>query len=432
MPSSADDLRALLCDLFRGGDELLVFLMRRPKLRALVSDELRAAAHELARLAAAVADAAHRSGRTRELLDALAVRFPGRRAAIDALTGRTAAGRAAHLVRGPTLPVLAARGLALVLFAGAVALPWLATWQGVLVRPELAGPKATLQVQYRPEEVWIPGDRFVMGGNEKEQGQEVELGALYVARTEVTLSQWEAVMGTRPNDCNYGCDDDHPVSQVSWNETCEYVQRLTELENEVRKRHGQPELSPCYVREGDTWTWPSANHGCTGYRLPTEAEWEYFAWADVKTLYFFGDDPKDMCDHGNGLDDAARRAGVFHSPRGQPPSYYPCDDGHAYIARVGTFAPNRWNLYDVHGNVAEQLWDKEDKRRSIPDDADPLLRLLANPLRPQTARILRGSDFNDILMTVHGTDRRVREPWEQHVDVGFRVVRSTFGPEPHG
>ncbi|MFY0533225.1 hypothetical protein [Nannocystis pusilla] len=135
-----------------------MFMMRRPKLRDLLSEQLLAAAHDLDRLAAEVADAAHRRGRTRELFHALTVRFPGRRAAIDLLTGRTAAGRAAHIVRGPTLPVLAARGLALVLFVGAVALPWLATWQGVLVRPEPARQDvAPIEVQYRPEEVVIPG-----------------------------------------------------------------------------------------------------------------------------------------------------------------------------------------------------------------------------------------------------------------------------------
>ncbi|MFY0533224.1 formylglycine-generating enzyme family protein [Nannocystis pusilla] len=233
-----------------------------------------------------------------------------------------------------------------------------------------------------------------------------------MARTEVTLSQWAAVMGTRPNDCEYGCDDAHPVSRVSWNEACEYADRLTNLENEVRQRQDQPPLSSCYVRERDTWAWPAANRKCTGYRLPTEAEWEYFADIDAKTLYFFGDDPKLMCDFGNVFDETAKGAGILNAKTSVETPFYDCVDGYAYLAPVGSFAFNRWGLFDGQGNVGEQVWDRE--------------------AQGGDSRVLRGSDFNDPIMTHRASDRRVIAPSDRRVDVGFRVVRSAVGQVSQG
>ncbi|MCB9705464.1 MAG: formylglycine-generating enzyme family protein [Myxococcales bacterium] len=272
---------------------------------------------------------------------------------------------------------------------------WLATPQGVLERPGTARLDAgPVSVQYRPELVLVPAGRFMMGSSaaeratfkkglpeelhgrmEDEAQQEVEVGALYVARTEVTLGQWEAVMGTRPSDCDFGCEDQHPVQEVSWDDACAYANTLTERENELLAARGEPALTLCYVATGATWAWPEERSDCTGYRLPTEVEWEYFARADTTTAYWFGDDPKDMCDYGNGLDESAVK---MHPTWDKPERFgpaFPCDDGHPELALVGSFTPNPWGLHDIHGNVWEWVWGRNggyevatEGRSDRPDD----------------------------------------------------------------
>jgi len=96
--------------------------------------------------------------------------------------------------------------------------------------------------------------------------------------------------------------------------------------------------------------WLSAETGKT-YRLLTEAEWEYAARAGTATRFSFGDDEKDLCRHGNGADLAARRsiAGLGQSAA--------CSDGYAHTAPGGTFLPNAFGLYDMHGNVRQWTQD---------------------------------------------------------------------------
>ena len=130
----------------------------------------------------------------------------------------------------------------------------------------------------------------------------VEVSPFEMAITEVTNSQWTAVMGTMPpSDCTYGCGPNHPVSLVTWVMAVEYLNKLTDLENlgisptQHRTR--------CYRQQGIVWKWV---RGCTGYRLPSEIEWEYAARAGTETAYGFGDDVKDLCKHANGADGRAR------------------------------------------------------------------------------------------------------------------------------
>ncbi len=110
----------------------------------------------------------------------------------------------------------------------------------------------------------LPAGSFVMGGDwDGEQADENELPqhevtfkqAFYIGRTPVTQSQWEAVMGTNPSEFKGG---DHPVETVSHDDAMAFLKRLNQSE------------------------------GDSGYRLPTEAEWEYGARAGSTSTYCFG------------------------------------------------------------------------------------------------------------------------------------------------
>lgn len=93
------------------------------------------------------------------------------------------------------------------------------------------------------------------------------------------------------------------------------------------------------------------------YRLPTVDEWEYAARAGSRTDYFFGDDPSELDKYGN----CEKRSG---------------SDGYERVAPIGSFKPNRWGLYDVHGNVTEWVeWPEGAGMSSIENGKRQALRL---------------------------------------------------------
>lgn len=101
--------------------------------------------------------------------------------------------------------------------------------------------------------------------------------------------------------------------------------------------------------------WLSKKEGKT-YRLPTEAEWEYACRAGTTSRFQFGDDPRGLVKVGNVLDLAAKRTYP------QWPGALDANDGHVHTSPVGTFAPNRFGLYDMHGNVWEWCQDWYDAK----------------------------------------------------------------------
>jgi hypothetical protein len=151
-----------------------------------------------------------------------------------------------------------------------------------------------------------------------------------MCRTEVTNAQWTAVMETAASNCDVGCEDDHPVQTVTWEMAASYLNRLTDRENALLPPDAQ--LTRCYTGPGDTWV-----PDCTGYRLPTEAEWEYAARAGTQTAYSFGDDPAAL---------------------GEYAWYQENSDDRTHP--VGEKRPNSWGLFDMHGNVEEWVWDRYD------------------------------------------------------------------------
>ena len=106
---------------------------------------------------------------------------------------------------------------------------------------------------------------------------------LYMQTTEVTQRQWETVMGSNPSFYDLG--DDYPVENITWHEAVEFCNRLSE-------REGMP---PAYIITDNDILWDESSEG---YRLPTEAEWEFAARASTPTAHYYGDlivDPE-SCD----------------------------------------------------------------------------------------------------------------------------------------
>ncbi len=188
--------------------------------------------------------------------------------------------------------------------------------------------------------VLIHAGSFTMGSPEDEEGRndnelqhEVTISkSFYLGAYEVTQEQYEKVMGINPSHYN---GPKNPVEKVSWEDSISFCKKLSELPDEIAAR-----------RE---------------YRLPTEAEWEYACRATSTTAYCFGDAADEL------WDDA-----WFGENAGRNP--HP----------VGEKKPNRWGLYDMHGNVSE--WCQ--RHVDYPSDAatDPL-----GPIRIS----IRGGSWGD-------------------------------------
>ncbi|MEY2407547.1 MAG: hypothetical protein QOF48_217 [Verrucomicrobiota bacterium] len=141
---------------------------------------------------------------------------------------------------------------------------------------------------------------------------EVVVSSFQIDARLVTQEHYEKVMGSNPSRWKGGSN---PVEQVRWSDAARFCNRRSELEG----------LLPCY----DTNNW-QCNFKSSGYRLPTEAEWEYACRAGTITAFFFGDSPAKLGEH----------AWFDKNAAGHP-------------RPVAQKKPNPWGLYDICGNVWE-------------------------------------------------------------------------------
>ncbi len=196
-----------------------------------------------------------------------------------------------------------------------------------------------------------------------EQRHEVTLTrAFRLAATPVTQSQWALVMGDNPSRFSTG-GEDRPVENVTWYDAVRFCNRLNRLEG----------LTPCYSGTDASTRWdPDAR----GYRLPSEAEWEYAARAGTTTPFHTGD-----C--------LTTDAGNFNGR-------YPMEGCARGLDRreplpVATFPPNPWGLYDMHGTVWEWVWDVY--RSHGPGPATDPTGPEPTSVRGHTKRIVRGGSW---------------------------------------
>jgi len=231
-------------------------------------------------------------------------------------------------------------------------------------------------------------DGFDVGGSnivgQARPAHTVSVRDFIMGTTEVTQGQYEKVVGSNPSRFKGA---NLPVEGVSWVEACIYCNRLSMLEG----------YTPAYVIIGDEVTWDQA---ADGYRLPTDAEWEYACKAGKNDLY----------PNGYILAPADANYGERHCHNPEEKN----KKKRIYTLPVASFAPNAWGLYDLFGNVSEWCWDWYGP---YVDNRD------YNPTGPKTGqyRVTRGGDWTSRPETMKSVNRNPQYPSKGS---GFRVVRN--------
>jgi formylglycine-generating enzyme required for sulfatase activity len=237
--------------------------------------------------------------------------------------------------------------------------------------------------------VELPGGTFRMGSPEEDElaldsekpQHTVTVSGFAMSRCVVTRQLYREVVGAGPSEWQSAPDDAQlPANYLDWFEAVELCNRLS-------TRQG---YRPCYKRQGNTVLW---DREADGYRLPTEAEWEYAARAGTTTRWGCGDAPTDLGRH----------------------AWYAVNAGGG-VHPVGTKAPNPWGFFDMAGNVYEWCWD-----RYGPYPAEAV----ADPAGPAdgAVHVLRGGAYWGGARVLRSAHRRRDEPEFRRDDVGVRVVR---------
>ena len=265
--------------------------------------------------------------------------------------------------------------------------------------------------------ILIPPGEFVMGSPKKETSywtgedqHSVKLSkGFWLGETEVTQREWVAIMDDNPSHFKVMNNHDtsrFPVEMVTWYDVVEFCNKLSEKEQLA----AYYELRATKRQDGHLVSAEVAIVGGRGYRLPTEAEWEYACRAGTITAYHYG----------NKLNSQQANVGRADPSRKLP--------NEPYLSRpttVKSYAPNGFGLYDMHGNVLEWCFDWEGSYDASPgvhlDPSSPQPgRMRINP----NARVVRGGCWSNLPTYARSASRNFSRSGGRTSGTGFRVART--------
>ncbi len=269
--------------------------------------------------------------------------------------------------------------------------------------PSLPDTESTA-VQVNDGFVWIEGGTFSMGSPDNENWRitdetqhEVTVSGFWMSPFEVTQAEYERLMGVNPSSFR---GETLPVESLSWLDAIHFCNAMSQSAG----------LTPVYTVSENTVTW---DRSADGYRLPTEAEWEYACRAGTVTPF--------NTDHSIGPEEANYYG---HYPYEIEENYF--DDSvletrpgryRQTTVDVSSFAANAWGLYNIHGNVNEWCWDLY----GAYDTAQT-----QDPTGPVTGtrRVYRGGGWNDFGKNLRSAYRAAGELDMISYNLGIRLVRS--------
>ena len=234
------------------------------------------------------------------------------------------------------------------------------------------------------EMVLIPAGTFLMGSPENEEGRSddespqhrVTVAPFYMGKYSVTQAQWEAVMGNNPSNFKGA---NRPVEQVSWEDAQEFCQRLNKNFRSL----------------GDFGSLP--------FRLPSEAEWEYACRAGTTMPFYFGETiTTELANYDGNYTYASGTKGTYREQ----------------TTDVGSFPPNAFGLYDMHGNVWEWCADPwHDNYDGAPTDGS-----VWEKAGNASYRLLRGGSWDYRPGYVRSAYRDDSSPAFHYDFIGLRLV----------